>query len=95
MTDEDALSQEIAAAYDDDEITVDSESFQEFVATKYYGDQLGYEAITQLISAETAQRLRLLKADITDEPLDLAAPDGVDVYDGDATAVEPAADDDR
>ena len=33
MTDEDALLQEIAAAYDD-EITVDSEIFHELVATE-------------------------------------------------------------
>ncbi|SDY53158.1 hypothetical protein SAMN04487946_12046 [Halobellus clavatus] len=74
MTDEDALSQEIAAAYYDDEITVDSETFQEFVATTYYDDQLKYESVKQLLGAETAQRLRLLKADVKDEPLDIAAP---------------------
>jgi hypothetical protein len=35
-----------------------------------------------LVGAETAQRLRLLKANLEDEPLDLAAPDDVDIYDG-------------
>ena len=48
-----------------------------------------------MVGAETAQRLRLLKTDLEDEPLDLAAPDDVDVYDGDVTAVEPAGDDER
>lgn len=42
--------------------------------------------MTQLVGAETAQRLHLLKTDLEDKPLDLAAPDDVDIYDGDATA---------
>ncbi len=73
------------------EDTADSETFQELVATKYYNDQLEFETVKQLVGAETAQRLRLLKADLEDEPLDLAAPDDVDVYEGDVTTV----DDDR
>ena len=77
------------------EETADSETFRELVATKYYDNQLEFETVKQLVGAETAQRLRLLKADLNEEPLDLAAPDDVDVYDGDATAVETAADDDR
>ena len=77
------------------EETADSETFQELVATKYYDDQLEFETVKQLVGAETAQRLRLLKADLEDEPLDLAAPDDVDIYDDDAMAVETAADDDR
>ena len=77
------------------EDTADSETFQELVATKYYDGQLEFETVKQLVGSETAQRLGLLKADLEDEPLDLAAPDDVDVYDGDATAVEPTADDDR
>jgi hypothetical protein len=40
-----------------------------------------------LVGAETAQRLRLLKADLEGEPLDLAAPENVDIYGGDATTV--------
>ncbi|GAA0296872.1 hypothetical protein GCM10009066_09080 [Halarchaeum salinum] len=76
------------------EDTADSETFQELVATKYYDDQLEFETVKQLVGAETAQRLRLLKADLDDEPLNLAAPDDVDVYDGDATTVE-TGDDDR
>jgi len=76
------------------EDTADSEKFQELVATKYYDDQLEFETVKQLVGAETAQRLRLLKADLEDEPFDLAAPDDVDIYDGDATTVD-TADDDR
>ena len=77
------------------EDTADSETFQELVATKYYDGQLEFETVKQLVGAETAQRLRLLKADLEDEPLDLAAPNDVDVYDGDATAVETAVDDEE
>jgi len=77
------------------EETADSETFQELVATKYYDDQLEFETVKQLVGAETAQRLRLLKADLEDEPLDLAAPDDVDIYDDDAMSVEAATDDDR
>ncbi|WP_368407896.1 hypothetical protein [Haloarchaeobius salinus] len=77
------------------EDTADSETFQELVATKYYDDQLEFETVKQLVGAETAQRLRLLKADLEDEPLDLAAPGDVDIYDGDATTVDTAAEDDR
>ena len=77
------------------EDTADSETFQELVATKYYDDQLEFETVKQLVGAETAQRLRLLKAELEDEPLDLAAPDDVDVYDGDVTTVDTAVDDDR
>ena len=77
------------------EETADSETFRELVATKYYDNQLEFETVKQLVGAETAQRLRLLKADLNEEPLGLAAPDDIDVYDGDATAVETAADDDR
>jgi len=51
--------------------------------------------VKQLVGAETAQRLRLLKADLEDEPLDLATPNDVDVYDGDVTTVDTAVDDDR
>ncbi len=75
------------------EETADSETFQELVARKYYDDRLEFETVKQLVGAETAQRLRLLKADLEDEPLDLAAPDDVDVYDGDAVTIDPADDD--
>jgi len=57
--------------------------------------KLEFETVKQLVGAETAQRLRLLKADLEDEPLDLATPNDVDVYDGDVTTVDTAVDDDR
>jgi len=62
------------------EDTANSETVQHLVATKYYDDQLEFKTVKQLIGVETAQRLRLLKADLEDEPLDLAAPDDADVY---------------
>jgi hypothetical protein len=74
------------------EDTANSETFQELVATKYYDDQLEFETVKQLVGVETAQRLRLLKADLEDEPLDLASPEDVDIYDGDATAIDTADD---
>jgi len=77
------------------EDTADSETFQELVATKYYNGHLEFETVKQLVGAETAQRLRLLKEDIEGESLDLAAPDEVDIYDGDATTVKTAPDDDQ
>jgi len=75
--------------------TADSERFQELVATKYYDDQLEFETVKQLVGAETAQRLRLLKSDLDDEPLDLAAPDDVDIYRDTATAVDTEDADER
>lgn len=69
--------------------TADSETFQELVATKYYNDQLDFETVKQLVGAETAQRLRLLKADLDSAPFDLASPEDVDIYDGDAQSAEP------
>ena len=77
------------------EETADSETFQELVATKYYDDQLDFETVKQLVGAETAQRLRLLKADLEGEPMDLAAPTDVDIYGDDATSVETADGDER
>jgi len=77
------------------EETADSETFQELVATKYYDDQLEFEAVKQLVGAESAQRLRLLKADLEGEPLDLGAPTDVDIYGDDATTVETGDGDER
>ena len=74
------------------EDTADSETFQELVAAKYYDNQLDFETVKQLVGAETAQRLRLLKSDLEDEPLDIDAPDDVDIYGGDATTVATDAD---
>jgi hypothetical protein len=70
------------------EETADSETFQELVATKYYDNQLEFETVKQLVGAETAQRLRLLKRDLEDEPFDLADPDDTDIYGDDATAIK-------
>ncbi|ELZ68841.1 hypothetical protein C457_10516 [Haloferax prahovense DSM 18310] len=77
------------------EETADSETFQELVATKYYDDQLEFETVKQLVGAETAQRLRLLKADLEGEPFDLVAPTDVDIYGDDATTVETGDGDER
>jgi hypothetical protein len=74
------------------EETADNETFQELVATKYYDDQLEFETVKQLVGAETAQRLRLLQADLEDEPLDLAAPEDVEIYGGDSVTVDTTAD---
>ncbi|WP_312911751.1 hypothetical protein [Natronosalvus caseinilyticus] len=71
------------------EDTAESKTFQNLVATKYYNGQLDFETVKQLVGAETAQQLRLLKADLEGEPFDLAAPDDVDIYDGDAGTVDP------
>ncbi|MDG5818213.1 hypothetical protein [Natronococcus sp. A-GB7] len=70
------------------EETADSETFRELVARKYYDDRLEFETVTELVGTETAQRLRLLKADLEDEPLDLAAPDDADIYGGDAVTAD-------
>lgn len=75
--------------------TAESERFQERVAAKYYDGHLEFEAVKRLVGPETAQRLRLLKADLESEPLDLAPPRDVDVYDGDATTAESPDGDER
>lgn len=67
--------------------TAESETFQQLVATKYYNDQVDFETVKQLVGAETAQRLRLLKADLESEPFDIAAPGDGNIYDEDATTV--------
>lgn len=74
------------------EETAESETFQELVATKYYDDQLEFETVKQLVGAETAQRLRLLKADLESGSLDIAAPDDVDIYGGETTTIDPERD---
>ncbi|WP_255191865.1 ribbon-helix-helix domain-containing protein [Natronobeatus ordinarius] len=68
------------------EETAERDSFQELVAERYYDDQLEFETVKQLVGAETAQRLRLLKADLASEPFDLAPPDDVDIYKTNGTA---------
>lgn len=71
------------------EKTAETEAFRKQVARKYYADQLELDAVEQLVGPESAQRLRLLKADLESEPLDLAPPDDVDIYDGDPETVDP------
>jgi len=75
------------------EETADSDSFQMLVARKYYDEQLDFETAEQLVGTETAQRLRLLKRDLDDEPLDLDEPTDEDIYGGEAVSVEPGASD--
>lgn len=70
------------------EETAESDSFQELVASRYYDDELDFETVERLVGVETARRLRLLKADLESEPLDLAAPQDVDVYGGEAESVD-------
>lgn len=74
--------------------TAENETFQQRVATKYYDGELEFERVKQLVGSESAQRLRLLKADLDGEPFDIAAPDDVDVYGGEVRTVdsEDAAD---
>lgn len=71
------------------EDTAESETFQDLVAERYYNDQIEFETVKQLVGAETAQRLRLLKADLESEPFDLAPPDDADIYAGETTTVDP------
>ncbi|WP_436907529.1 hypothetical protein [Halosimplex marinum] len=73
------------------EDTASDERFQELVARRYYEDDLDFETVKRLVDPETAQRLRLLKADLDEEPYDLAAPDDTDIYDDDRRSVTPDA----
>ncbi|WP_058365553.1 hypothetical protein [Haloparvum sedimenti] len=50
------------------------------IATTYDNAGLTVDQLTVLVGAKSAKRLRLLKADLEDEPLDLAAPNDVDIY---------------
>jgi len=73
------------------EETADSDTFQDLVATKYYDGQLDFETVKELVGTETAQRLRLLKRDLDDEPLDLDTPTDEDIYNGEAVSVDPVS----
>lgn len=75
------------------EETAEAESFQQLVANEFYEGRLDFEAVKQLVGTEVAQRFRLLKADLTDEPLDLDAPGDADIYDDDRRTVEPSGTD--
>lgn len=85
-TDRTALLVEAIREYVDERS--ESEAFKQMVATKYYDDRLDFETVKQVLGAETAQRLRLLKADLERDSYDLEAPDDVDIYDGAAEAVD-------
>ena len=69
--------------------TAETEDFQRLVAERYYDDRLEFEEVKRLVGAETAQRFRLLKADLEAAPLDLDAPEDVDVYGGERRSVTP------
>lgn len=61
--------------------TANRDDFQQLVANEYYENRIDFQTVKQLVGADTAQRFRLLKADIDGEPLDLAAPSDADIYD--------------
>ena len=65
-----------------------SDAFQRRVATAFYEDNLDFESVKQLVGAEQAQRLCLLKADLEDEPFDLGAPDDTDIYGDDTVTAD-------
>lgn len=69
--------------------TAETEEFQRLVAERYYDDRLAFEEVRRLVGAETAQRFRLLKADLDGDALELDAPDDVDVYGGERRGVTP------
>lgn len=73
--------------------TANSDSFQQLVGNEFYEDRVDFETVKQLVGAETAQRFRLLKADLDSEPLALSAPNDTDVYEGDLRTVEPTEND--
>jgi predicted transcriptional regulator len=66
----------------------DSDAFQQRVATAFYEGELDFETVKQLVGAEHAQRLRLLKADLEGGPLGIAAPEDTDIYDGDTVTAD-------
>lgn len=72
----------------------DDDALPQPIATTFYNARLTVDELTDLVGAICARRFRLLKADLEDDPLDLAPPENLDIYDGDATAVESASDDD-
>jgi hypothetical protein len=70
--------------------TASDDSFQAIVANEFYEDRLDFETVKQLVGADAAQRFRLLKRDLDNEPLDLPAPNDTDIYDGERRTVNPA-----
>lgn len=69
--------------------TAKQDAFQQLVANEFYEGRLEFETVKQLVGTDTAQRFRLLKADLEREPLDLAAPEDIDIYEGDRQTVDP------
>ncbi|MCU4801672.1 hypothetical protein OB920_14935 [Halobacteria archaeon HArc-gm2] len=68
---------------------VENATFQRRVAAKYYDGELEFERVKQLVGAESAQRFRLLKADLEGEAFDIANPDDVDVSAGEVRVADP------
>jgi hypothetical protein len=68
-------------------VTADTILCLKAIATTHYTARLTSDQLTVLVGATSAKRLRLLKTDLGDDPLDLAAPDGIDIYEGDVTMV--------
>jgi predicted transcriptional regulator len=73
------------------EDAVEDEQFRQAVAEDYYAGRLDFDTVEALVGAERARTFQLLKQDLASEALDVGEPDdSVDIYDGDATSVEPA-----
>lgn len=85
-TDRTELLVEAIREYIDEQ--ADSDAFQQRVATAFYADELDFETVKQLVGAEQALRLRLLKADIEGESFNLNAPDNTDIYDGESVMTD-------
>jgi metal-responsive CopG/Arc/MetJ family transcriptional regulator len=85
-TDRTALLVEAMREYIDEQ--ANSDSFQQHVARAFYENELDSETVKQLVGAEQAQHLRLLKADLEGEPFEFDAPDDTDIYDGDAVTAD-------
>lgn len=47
------------------------ERFQDVVASKYYDEQIGVQTVERILGAESAQRLRILKASLESTPDEL------------------------
>ena len=85
LLDRDRTDLLVEAMHEYIEETTDSERFREAVARNYYDGQLDFETVERLVGTETAQRHRILKADLDAEPLETPAPTDTDIYDGEPT----------
>lgn len=72
--------------------TAETDEFQRLVAERFYADRLQFAEVKQLVGAETAQRLRLLKADLQSPPLEIGQPTDEDIYGGSRRQVPPDED---